>query len=76
MLKNLSTISNSITQVIVSLCGITQSVDNLVDSVNSATHAISRHALELDKDAEFECEKNAATRAKLIAEYSAELEKI
>ena len=76
MLKNLSTISNSITQVIVSLCGITKSVDNLVDSANSATHAISRHAEELDKDAEFDCKQNALKRAKLLTDLSAELDKI
>ena len=76
MLKNLTTIGNSITKVIVSITGITESVDNLINSANSVTHAISRHADELDKDAEFDCKQNALKRAKLLTDLSAELDKI
>lgn len=74
MFKAFSTLFAFITTVITSLTAISESVDNVAVSINSATHALRVNAEELDKDAIFECEKKSAARTKKLADYKASLE--
>lgn len=73
MFKNLSRISNALTNVVVAACTIDQSVVNLVDSANHATKAISIHASELEQDAIHECAVNAHARKQRMKQFEAEL---
>ena len=70
---NIRTIGDSLTSIVVATCGISQSVENLVDSTNCITSACKAHATELELDAVFECEKNSLTREQRIAEHKAKL---
>ena len=73
MFKNLRTIGDALTKVVVSVCGISESIENGVDAINSSTKALSRYAEDLDKGAIDDCRRNEVARVSAMKIYEEEL---
>ena len=71
MFKAIGSITNSISETIT---GVTKAISPLVKSLELGSKAVELHAQELYDDTQFECQKNQATRAKLMTEFQAELD--